>query len=69
MMFLSTAAVSVTPLAGVWIEIPSQSHRRVRNVVTPLAGVWIEILMLFGQISLSIVTPLAGVWIEIGHPV
>ncbi len=34
---------SVTPLAGVWIEIGDFSTIRLFIVVTPLAGVWIEI--------------------------
>ena len=33
----------VTPLAGVWIEIPPGGPGRNRSRVTPLAGVWIEI--------------------------
>ena len=33
----------VTPFAGVWIEILSQSPHPLRENVTPFAGVWIEI--------------------------
>ena len=33
----------VTPLAGVWIEIPNQQITQATLMVTPLAGVWIEI--------------------------
>ena len=34
--------VSVTPLAGVWIEIGWNDRKNTRGYVTPLAGVWIE---------------------------
>ena len=33
----------VTPLAGVWIEIPPSRRTIMSCTVTPLAGVWIEI--------------------------
>ena len=33
----------VTPLAGVWIEIPFFLNWHMVTLVTPLAGVWIEI--------------------------
>ena len=33
----------VTPLAGVWIEIPESFYKMRVDRVTPLAGVWIEI--------------------------
>ena len=33
----------VTPLAGVWIEIPGGYQYPPPGNVTPLAGVWIEI--------------------------
>ena len=36
---------TVTPLAGVWIEIDPTFAVCIRASVTPLAGVWIEILM------------------------
>ena len=40
--------VSVTPLAGVWIEIVIRNIPiNALNIVTPLAGVWIEIFELF----------------------
>ena len=57
--------LSVTPLAGVWIEIALCHKLQTRVLVTPLAGVWIEINNIREyQFELS-VTPLAGVWIEI----
>ena len=34
---------SVTPRAGVWIEIPLYVRNLLFRVVTPRAGVWIEI--------------------------
>ena len=34
----------VTPLAGVWIEIPNCTKLYLQTDVTPLAGVWIEIM-------------------------
>ena len=36
---------TVTPLAGVWIEIDLDRMERLFRVVTPLAGVWIEIVV------------------------
>ena len=60
-----TSCTSVTPLAGVWIEIYHGWRQSLCSSVTPLAGVWIEILNDFycvpGHVN---VTPLAGVWIE-----
>ena len=38
----------VTPLAGVWIEIPFRKTSFSHQSVTPLAGVWIEIGALSG---------------------
>ena len=35
--------VTVTPLAGVWIEIAIKEKEITLDGVTPLAGVWIEI--------------------------
>ena len=35
---------AVTPLVGVWIEIPSSDNFGNLYNVTPLVGVWIEIL-------------------------
>ena len=35
---------AVTPLVGVWIEIPEIAIAREIASVTPLVGVWIEIL-------------------------
>ena len=34
----------VTPLVGVWIEIPAPEAGERASYVTPLVGVWIEIL-------------------------
>ena len=55
----------VTPLAGVWIEIPDKDCIFFPEIVTPLAGVWIEIPCVNNSINTAYVTPLAGVWIEI----
>ena len=35
--------MSVTPLAGVWVEITKAYLKSVTFSVTPLAGVWVEI--------------------------
>ncbi len=56
---------AVTPLAGVWIEIPQGNLATAPNSVTPLAGVWIEIEISNINKEITEVTPLAGVWIEI----
>ena len=40
---------TVTPLAGVWIEITKQRLDNNRKLVTPLAGVWIEITIKNGK--------------------
>ena len=56
---------AVTPLAGVWIEIPNAKRLKIVADVTPLAGVWIEISMPTQDDTKDTVTPLAGVWIEI----
>ena len=56
---------TVTPLAGVWIEINRRLQERIRRRVTPLAGVWIEITACHDHHCYEVVTPLAGVWIEI----
>ena len=55
----------VTPLAGVWVEIPV--HQKPWNLfrVTPLAGVWVEIISVHLVSLCGLVTPLAGVWVEI----
>ncbi len=63
-MFSFPAPVSVTPLAGVWIEIREGAARMCEYCVTPLAGVWIEIRRLDLEFRFRSVTPLAGVWIE-----
>ena len=36
--------VTVTPLAGVWIEIENERIKDENARVTPLAGVWIEMM-------------------------
>ena len=59
------AGGSVTPLAGVWIEIVKSSESCAPSGVTPLAGVWIEIVEERIDRIIDGVTPLAGVWIEI----
>ena len=56
--------MSVTPLAGVWIEINDLSELMANRNVTPLAGVWIEICWFVENFYNPQVTPLAGVWIE-----
>ena len=60
-----TVRVSVTPLAGVWIEINTYGKGWSVHKVTPLAGVWIEIAIPPNMYQPVYVTPLAGVWIEI----
>ena len=55
----------VTPLAGVWVEIPVHQWNPERYRVTPLAGVWVEISTLPLSNGSVTVTPLAGVWVEI----
>ena len=41
---------SVTPFAGVWIEMFNRLLFIVKFLVTPFAGVWIEIYRLVGAI-------------------
>ena len=41
-------SLTVTPLAGVWIEISACSADILRPSVTPLAGVWIEMMSTTG---------------------
>ena len=55
---------SVTPFAGVWIEMIAENRRWQQVSVTPFAGVWIEILELQRGYHGVSVTPFAGVWIE-----
>ena len=57
--------LSVTPLAGVWVEILDPASFCAFPAVTPLAGVWVEIPFHQGSGLLFPVTPLAGVWVEI----
>ena len=40
---ISSPVRSVTPFAGVWIEIYRKSVSIPQTAVTPFAGVWIEI--------------------------
>ena len=35
---------TVTPLAGVWVEIEENGCKEKAQWVTPLAGVWVEIV-------------------------
>ena len=56
---------TVTPFAGVWIEISNSGYEGDWEMVTPFAGVWIEILANGSQNKEKGVTPFAGVWIEI----
>ena len=58
---------SVTPFAGVWIEILEVSCDNRYTVVTPFAGVWIEIVQTAGFDHPPAVTPFAGVWIEMRY--
>ena len=57
--------VSVTPRAGVWIEISTLNLPFLMSCVTPRAGVWIEIPLFPSEAWNGRVTPRAGVWIEI----
>ena len=38
--------IAVTPLVGVWIEMPANGLSIYKRLVTPLVGVWIEIVNL-----------------------
>ena len=40
---------TVTPFAGVWIEILPSGYTTLAQNVTPFAGVWIEIMLLPGD--------------------
>ena len=57
--------ISVTPFAGVWIEIIATPLTDYMWKVTPFAGVWIEMDTMRIPRDFSSVTPFAGVWIEI----
>ena len=59
--------ISVTPLAGVWVEIPSLPEDGDGTAVTPLAGVWVEIMQVKCRPKPEGVTPLAGVWVEMSQ--
>ena len=56
---------TVTPFAGVWIEIEIVEGGDLMLQVTPFAGVWIEIYIFVLFCGAVYVTPFAGVWIEI----
>ncbi len=56
---------TVTPFAGVWIEMLIIHSFSGKCVVTPFAGVWIEMLIIHSFSGKCVVTPFAGVWIEI----
>ena len=58
-------AQTVTPRAGVWVEICITSVIIEQDKVTPRAGVWVEIVLSAGMQTASMVTPRAGVWVEI----
>ena len=62
---LSVAHLTVTPFAGVWIEIDMGKNAYLFNTVTPFAGVWIEMRVSCVFHMVCAVTPFAGVWIEI----
>ena len=57
--------MTVTPYAGVWIEICVYLLAYSILAVTPYAGVWIEIGQRNRILYILPVTPYAGVWIEI----
>ena len=57
--------LTVTPFAGVWIEINTARTILVSKQVTPFAGVWIEMRPQAALDHPPTVTPFAGVWIEI----
>ena len=59
--------VTVTPRAGVWIEIRETLKEVLWLKVTPRAGVWIEMAETRVGTSQLGVTPRAGVWIEIRY--
>ena len=45
LLFYTLDGHTVTPYAGVWIEIGAYSHGNRFYAVTPYAGVWIEIFV------------------------
>ena len=60
-MHLLAMVPQVTPLAGVWVEIPPGDTALDCSVnVTPLAGVWVEIVSAIEKHDCTGVTPLAG---------
>ena len=67
-VFSFDKSISVTPLAGVWVEIRgNKGNRKALKRVTPLAGVWVEIQEKIQSANRKNVTPLAGVWVEIAR--
>ena len=62
---LRTDSITVTPFAGVWIEMWQLKMESGVDIVTPFAGVWIEIQLCCIARAIHPVTPFAGVWIEI----
>ena len=64
-LYLLLRIFSVTPFAGVWIEIIFAPSYLQFVCVTPFAGVWIEIGDVYRSSLRWYVTPFAGVWIEI----
>ena len=55
----------VTPLAGVWIEIPTWVHPLEHLPSLPLRECGLKLQCFNGLAAGDRVTPLAGVWIEI----
>ena len=64
---ISMDRFTVTPFAGVWIEILMRQILLSPECVTPFAGVWIEISLHLQQFKIFFVTPFAGVWIEMRY--
>ena len=64
------AATTVTPYAGVWIEIHQAKEERLIGVVTPYAGVWIEMNSLTSKVLkiLSLPTRECGLKLRQQHP-
>ncbi len=65
MMIEGIQQISVTPRAGVWIEIAHGAAHLQNFLVTPRAGVWIEIGLWNVGNRLSCVTPCARATFEI----
>ena len=60
----TTAATSVTPFVGVWIETEETVKKFKQKIVTPFVGVWIETEACRRAYLQGDVTPFVGVWIE-----